>query len=54
MDGRWGYIDMTGTLVIPPQYQQASLFESGRALVQLEGDWVAIEVANRRRVILMI
>lgn len=34
--GRWGYIDASGTLVIPPQFIQAWDFERGLALVETD------------------
>lgn len=32
-DAKWGYIDKTGTIIIPPIYEWASKFMEGRALV---------------------
>jgi hypothetical protein len=42
VDGRWGYVDKTGALVISAQYRQPSLFENGRALVQVDEESFAI------------
>jgi hypothetical protein len=33
-DGRWGFIDRAGTLVIEPRYDRAWRFEDGRALIR--------------------
>jgi hypothetical protein len=40
-DGQWGYVDMQGEMVIPPQYQLAFAFGQGRALVH-DGKGLAI------------
>ncbi len=34
--GKWGYIDKTGTLVIPPQYERRASFRAGVACVATE------------------
>ena len=42
----WGYIDKTGEIVIPPQYDAASMFENGLATVHIggaTGKWVVID-----------
>jgi len=36
-DGRWGYIDRTGQVVIKPTFDQAWAFVDGRALVRQSG-----------------
>jgi hypothetical protein len=33
VDGKWGYIDRTGTIVIPPQFGFAGSFSEGLARV---------------------
>jgi hypothetical protein len=44
MDGKWGYIDTTGTLVIPYQFDRAYMFNEGYAIigtyVDTYDDWV--------------
>lgn len=43
-NGKWGYIDTTGTLVIDPQYQQANPFSEGYALVKnMQGETTVID-----------
>src|ERR1041385_359923 len=37
VDGKWGYIDNTGQLVIQPQYALADEFSNGLAMVQSGG-----------------
>lgn len=37
-DGKWGYIDKAGTVVISFQFSEAGLFREGRALVKTVGD----------------
>lgn len=39
MDGQWGFVDMTGTVVIPPQYTDARSFSIGLAPVSSNGSW---------------
>jgi hypothetical protein len=34
-DGKWGYIDTTGAVVIPFQYNYAYSFSEGKAVVSL-------------------
>lgn len=42
-DGKWGYIDTNGTVVIPPQYDGANSFSEGLAAVQKNGKWGYID-----------
>ena len=37
VDGKWGYIDARGTLVIEPLFDRAGLFREGLAHVEIEG-----------------
>lgn len=46
-EGQWGYIDATGRLVIPPQFERAWPFSGNRALVQLEGRFGYIDRTGR-------
>jgi hypothetical protein len=39
IDGKWGYIDTAGTLVIPAQYKKAQPFSEGLAAVKLDKEW---------------
>jgi hypothetical protein len=34
-DGKWGYVDATGSVVIPPQFDSAAPFSDGLAVVEL-------------------
>ncbi|WP_245203467.1 WG repeat-containing protein [Ammoniphilus resinae] len=38
-DGKYGYIDQTGTVVISPQYTWAQPFQHGRAIVNISNDY---------------
>lgn len=42
-DGKWGYIDTNGTVVIEPKYDGANSFSEGLAAVQLNGKWGYID-----------
>lgn len=43
-DGKWGYIDETGALVIEPEFQMARAFSEGQALVEdAFGNWRYID-----------
>lgn len=42
-EGRWGYADAAGALVIPAKYRGAGDFAEGRALVLLGDDYVFID-----------
>lgn len=46
LDGRWGYIDGTGTIVIEPQFDLALDFTEGLAAVTLEGKWGYIDTSG--------
>jgi hypothetical protein len=50
LNGKWGYIDMSNTLVIPFLYEDAQRFWEGLAKVQLKGQWGYID-ANGKVVI---
>jgi hypothetical protein len=42
-DGKYGYIDKTGKIVIPPQYANAERFFEGLAAVKIGGKWGFID-----------
>lgn len=43
-NGKWGYIDSTGALVIDPQYQEANPFSEGYAIVKnMRGETAVID-----------
>jgi hypothetical protein len=44
--GKYGFIDRTGNLVIAPRFENAGGFFAGRALVQLGGKWGYIDTAR--------
>ena len=39
LNGKWGFVDSTGNMVIEPQYEDARSFSSGFAAVQKDGQW---------------
>lgn len=41
-DGKWGFIDHTGTLIIPCEWDEVGTVLDGRASVQKDGKWGAI------------
>jgi len=46
INGKWGYINGNGEVVINPVYEGAFEFSDGRALVQLNGKWGYIDRDN--------
>ena len=42
-NGKWGYIDMTGTFIISPQFDAAGSFSEGLAPVKRDGKWGFID-----------
>ena len=46
-DGAWGYIDVTGRVVIPFRFQRAGRFHEGLAPVQAGGMWGFADPAGR-------
>ncbi len=47
VDGLWGYIDTTGTMVIQPQYSMAEAFSHGIAVVKKENKFGVINAAGQ-------
>lgn len=47
-DGKYGYVDLSGNFVIPPQYHMAFDFSDGLALVAMEGE-AYIDTQNRTK-----
>jgi len=45
--GKWGYTDALGRWVIPPQFERAEKFQSGRARVRVGGSWLYINPAGK-------
>ncbi len=49
LQGKWGYIDLSGTVVIKAIYQDAWAFErSGKAAVKINDKWQFIDVNGNR------
>ena len=46
VDGKWGFVDVNGNLVIEPQYDDARSFSNGFAAVQVEDLWGFIDQTN--------
>jgi hypothetical protein len=42
----WGFIDKTGSIVIPLEYEQAHCFNEGAAVVKKDGKWSYINKLN--------
>ena len=42
-DGKWGFIDIDGNMVIPPTYEGANSFSMGLAAVRMDGRWGFID-----------
>jgi hypothetical protein len=45
--GKWGYIDLSGKIVIAPQFELAECFYEGRAAVRLNGKWGFIDPTGK-------
>lgn len=45
--GKWGYVDRSGSLVIPPQFDHADRFAGGVALVSQGSKWGYVDVHGR-------
>jgi len=44
VDGKWGYIDAAGKVVIQPKFDDANGFSEGLACVNVGGAWVTTEI----------
>jgi hypothetical protein len=38
-DGKWGFINKKGAIVVPLKFERAESFQNGRARVKLDGQW---------------
>ena len=47
-NNKWGYIDTTGTEVIPCRYDEAESFSDGTAEVELDGETIKIDRTGTR------
>ena len=45
--GKWGYIDLSGKSVIPPQFEVAECFYESRAAVRVNGKWGFIDPTGK-------
>src|SRR2546430_14877336 len=50
-EGRWGYTDKVGSLVIPYQYEDAQNFSDGLARVLVKNRWGYIDKSDRKSVV---
>ena len=51
LDGKWGFINKEGNLVIKPQYEDARPFSNGFAAVKIDGKWGYINSEDYKLVI---
>jgi hypothetical protein len=49
VDGKWGFIDSSGSVVIEPQYDDAKSFSIGLAAVSVDGMWGYINASGEYR-----
>ena len=42
-DGKWGYANISGEIVIPCRFEEAGFFDEGPAAVKLNGKWGYID-----------
>src|SRR4028119_1357356 len=49
VNGKWGYIDVTGQMVIKPQFDFATQFKNGLGFVQLNGKSFSIDKKGIRK-----
>ena len=43
VDGKWGFVDKTGKMVIEPQFADAHSFANGYAAIKKNGKWGFID-----------
>lgn len=51
VDGKWGFVDTTGAMVIEPQYENAKSFNLGLGAVCVEGKWGYISTSGAVRIV---
>lgn len=44
IDGKWGFVDKDGNMVIQPQFQEARSFSNGMAAVKQNGQWGFVDM----------
>ena len=47
IDGKWGFINLTGQIIIPLRYEEVNVFTEGLANVKINGRWGYIDKADR-------
>jgi hypothetical protein len=47
VDGKWGYIDVNGNMVIAPQFPESSYFSSGLAFTKVDGKGCFIDKTGK-------
>lgn len=52
-NGKWGYIDNKGKLIVTPQFDIAGLFSEGFAVVRIAGGWSFIDTSGKLIIIPM-
>lgn len=51
LNGKWGFIDKEGNVVVEPQYDNARPFSNGLAAVEIDGKWGYINLEDYKLVI---
>jgi hypothetical protein len=47
LDKKWGYIDTTGNVIIPPKYNEVENFSDGLARVRSGTKWGLVDISGR-------
>ena len=47
LDKKWGYIDTTGNVIIPPKYNEVENFSDGIARVRTGTKWGLVDISGR-------
>jgi len=47
VNGKWGFIDIVGKLIVSPQFENAEEFSEGFAPIQITGKWGYIDFAGK-------
>jgi len=47
LKGKWGYIDTTGNVVVPPKYNEVQNFSDGIARVRLGQKWGLVDTTGQ-------
>ena len=46
-DGKWGFISVSGEIVIEPVYEEAKSFSYGYAPVKKDGKWTLVDTSGK-------